>query len=203
MTIPVLPRSIPTLKRFLFAAYIELNAIETKIQPMYWQEQLSSLEGAVILLEDRRYFKHSGIDWKSSVRDFWKMITFRKFGGSSTIEMQFVRTCTGYKQKTLRRKCYEMFLAWALGHRATKLEILKAYLKVAYFGSGLIGVERTSGKVFGKSLGELTIEEIYFLASMLVYPRPKIPTEKWRGKVIRRASYGIILLKKIGRSCLM
>lgn len=96
-----------------------------------------------------------------------------------------------------------MFLAWALGHRATKLEILKAYLKVAYFGSGLIGVERTSGKVFGKSLGELTIEEIYFLASMLVYPRPKIPTEKWRGKVIRRASYGIILLKKIGRSCLM
>lgn len=202
MPIPVLPRSIPTLKRFLFAAYVELNTIETRVQPLYWQEPLSSLEGAVILLEDRRYFKHSGIDWKSSVRDFWRMITLRRFGGSSTIEMQFVRTCTGYKERTLRRKCYEMFLAWALGHRASKLEILKAYLVVAYFGAGLIGAAKTSHSVFGKPLGDLTAEENYFLASMLVYPRPKIPTEKWKGKVARRARYGINLLNKIGRSCL-
>lgn len=202
MPIPILPRSIPTLKRFLFAAYLELNAIETRVRPLYWQEPLSILEGAVILLEDRRYFKHSGIDWKSSARDFWRMITLRKFGGSSTIEMQFVRTCTGYKERTLKRKCYEMFLAWALGHRASKHQILKAYLDVAYFGAGLIGAERTSHKVFGKPLVELADEENYFLASMLVYPRPKNPTEKWRSKVTRRASYGMKLFNRIGNSCL-
>ena len=202
MPIPNLPRSVPTLKRFLFAAYNELNLIEGRIKPFYWEEPLTYLEGAVILLEDRRYFRHAGIDLKSSIRELWKMVTFRRFGGSSTIEMQFVRTFTGYKERTFARKLYEMFLAWALGHRAGKHQILKAYLEVAYFGSGLTGAEQAASRIFGKSAWHLSIEENYNLASMLVYPRPKNPTDKWQKKIDRRSSYGINLLKKIGESAL-
>lgn len=169
---------------------------------MYWAEPLCCLEKAVILLEDRRYFRHSGIDWRSSAREFWRMITLRRFGGSSTIEMQFVRTCTGYKERTISRKLYEMFLAWALGHRVSKHQILKSYLEIAYFGSGLNGAERAANKLFGKSVWQLDVEQNYNLASMLVYPRPKVPTEKWNIKVTRRTSYGLRLFKKIGPTAL-
>ena len=149
-------------------------------------------------MEDRRYFVHSAIDWRSFVREIYKKLTFRKHGGASTIEMQFVRTCTGYRERTFRRKLYEMILAWALLHRASKSEILRSYLQEAYFGANLRGIVRTSRSIYGKSPDDLNQEESFVLASMLVYPRPMVPSELWKNKVSRRAGYGLRLLAKIG-----
>jgi membrane peptidoglycan carboxypeptidase len=148
MPIPTTPKNLPSIKRYLFQAYNDLNSIEQNVFGPGWDDEVSTLERAVILLEDRRYYTHRGIDIRSIIRELVKTLTFRKHGGASTIEMQFVRTCTGYKEISLRRKVYEMFLAWALLHRANKLEILRSYLRIAYFGTGLRGSEVASNAVF-------------------------------------------------------
>src|SRR5665213_95978 len=198
MPIPTIPRSLPSLKRYLYFAYSDINDVERRIRPTWWDGELSDLEKAVILLEDRRYNSHSGIDFRSIAREFLKKITFRRHGRASTIEMQFIRTCTGYKDVTARRKIYEMFLAWALLHRATKLEILRSYLEIAYFGTGIRGHSKAATKMFGKQPFELSQDESFQLASMLVYPRPREPDEKWWSKMQRRAQYGQRLLAKYG-----
>lgn len=198
MPIPTTPNNLPSLKKYLFGAYKELNTIEQNITWVGMQLELSHLEQAVILLEDRRYYSHKGIDLKSVFREIVKKVTFRKHGGASTIEMQFVRTCTGYKELTLRRKVFEMILAWALLHRANKLEILRSYLEIAYFGTGIKGQKQAATLVFGKLPEQLSETESYLLASMLVYPRPRDPSQNWLNRIDKRARYGMRLLTKIG-----
>ena len=72
-----------------------------------------------IVLEDRRFFKHYGVDLHSVLREVSKALTLRRHGGFSTIDMQFVRTITGFRQHTIRRKVYEIVLALALSRIAT------------------------------------------------------------------------------------
>jgi membrane carboxypeptidase/penicillin-binding protein len=143
----------------------------------------------VLISEDRRFFRHNGIDYLCWAREIFRAMTFRKFGGASTIDMQFVRTATGYYDRTIRRKAYEMLLAWLIQYKYSKIQILRYYLKIAFFGSHLYGVERTSHRVFSKHEIDLTLEEAADIASMLVYPRPKEPTERWAAQVHRRSKY--------------
>nr|WP_281720502.1 transglycosylase domain-containing protein [Nitrosomonas nitrosa] len=138
------------------------------------------------------------MDWRSVLRDFIRMVTFRRFGGSSTIEMQFVRTCTGYRQRTIRRKVYEMLLASLLQYRASKIQILKSYMAVVYLGHGVRGAQVAAAMLFSKrQLEQLTVAEACHIAAMMVYPMPKVPTERWRARVDRRANYALSLLAKI------
>lgn len=171
------------------------------IRPLRWtRDDLDDLEVFVVLLEDRRYFQHCGIDPQSFVREFWKLITLQRVGGASTIDMQFVRTRTGFRDRTFKRKIYEMLLAWMLQTKMDKIQILRAYLSEVYLGSRITGVECAAHVVFGKARYELTREEAAFIASMMVYPRPLRPTESWKTRVERRAKYGLSLYKKLGRS---
>lgn len=150
---------------------------------------LTDFEVLVLALEDKRFFQHRGIDVVSVVREFWRAITFRRFGGASTIDMQFVRTATGYRERTLRRKLYEMLLAGLIQYRYTKFQILRAYLSHAFFGSRLIGAERASTRLYRIGPSALTLEQAAELAAMLVYPRPLVPTTGWRSRLDRRAAY--------------
>jgi membrane peptidoglycan carboxypeptidase len=144
-----------------------------------------------LILEDRRFFDHRGIDTKSAIREISRAITFRRHGGASTIDMQFVRTATGYRQKTIRRKLYEIFLVFIIQFRYSKVVILRSYLACAFFGSHLFGANRASQTLYGRDADNLTIDEAAELAAMLVYPRPRSPTPAWELKVKRRARYGI------------
>ena len=184
-----------SFRQSLIRIHIDLFNIESKIDmyEKYSDEELSNFEKAVLLLEDRRFMNHYGIDWISTCREIWKMLTFRRNGGASTIDMQFVRTATGYKKRTFRRKLYEMLLAGLIQFRHDKLVILRSYLACAYFGTGLRGGYAASMKMYEKSDKELTIEEGAMIASFLVYPRPKNPSEKWYSRVQRRANYGIAM----------
>jgi membrane peptidoglycan carboxypeptidase len=91
-----------------------------------------------------------------------------------------------------------MLLAFFLEFRLSKLTILRSYLAIAYFGSGITGVEQTASKVFGKAAEQLSEREAAFLAAMLVYPRPLTPTASWEARVCRRAEYGLVLLRRKG-----
>ncbi len=191
------PRQPLSLKRFLYEVYRDLTIVDRYLLN-YHSGHLNALDRAVLVLEDRRFFRHWGIDWRSVLRDFIRMVTFRRFGGSSTIEMQFVRTCTGYRQRTIRRKVYEMLLASLLQYRASKIQILKSYMAVVYLGHGVRGAQVAAAMLFSKrQLEQLTVAEACHIAAMMVYPMPKVPTERWRARVDRRANYALSLLAKI------
>lgn len=157
----------------------------------------STLEIMTILLEDRRYFSHKGVDRLSVLRETHKLLRLWQPGGASTIEMQFVRTITGYRERTVWRKIYEAALAMALAARCEKRSVLRAYLALAYFGTKLSGADAAAHQIYGKAAVELTIEEAAFVAAMLCYPRPGAAPPKWREKVERRAAYGLALHRTI------
>lgn len=153
------------------------------------EHEFDEFDYLVMALEDRRYLKHCGVDIRAVFREVLKMVTLRKHGGASTIDMQMVRTLTGYRDLTFKRKIYEMILSFLVNCGFSKKEIMKCYMDNAYFGAGLIGVNKASMAEYGKSLYEINSDEKARLAAMLLTPRPKEPTDRWRSVVKARAVY--------------
>jgi len=156
----------------------------------YYPLELTNVEKLVLILEDRRFFFHHGVDLRSSLREFLRAVTLRRHGGASTVDMQFVRTATGYRERTLGRKLYEMLLAVIIQFRYSKIVILRCYLRCAFFGSQLKGANAAAREVFGARSENLSVDDAAFIAAMLVYPRPKQPTAEWKSRIQRRADYG-------------
>lgn len=163
---------------------------------------LSEFEKLVILLEDRRFFRHYGVDWRSVARELFRMISGQRHGGASTIDMQLFRTASGRYEKTVRRKVREFIGVFALQRKFTKIELLRIYLNVAYFGTGLSGVLEGAKAMFPNRFDEfdwrfdparLSLQECAELASLLVYPKPRVAKLDWEAKVRRRAHYGLSL----------
>ena len=193
------PRRIPSFRNALVKIHSDLFQIQRYVQPRELFHELSELELLVIILEDKRFLNHGGVDLIACCRELVKALLLMRHGGASTIDMQFVRTATGFKERTLRRKLYEMFLAVIIQFRYSKRIILRSYIQCAFFGSHLIGIERASKGIFSKVPQQLNLEESAQLAAMLVYPRPLKPTEAWLIRMRRRASYGqrrMLRLKK-------
>lgn len=183
--------SLPSIRRGLLRVHSDLLTIHAEIDQFaaHYPDKLTRFERMVITLEDRRFFKHAAIDLKAIFRVLWRGATFRGFGGASTIDMQFVRTATGYYDRTLRRKIYEILLAKLIQYRYSKIVILRSYLNIAYFGSSMRGAEAAAFKLFDKSSAELDEDEAALIASQLVYPRPLKPSPEWERKRLRRANY--------------
>src|SRR5215831_15765576 len=89
-----------SLRRILIQIHMDLFKVERRIRYDRWPEPLSDFEILVLILEDRRFFKHYGIDVKSLIREIVRALTLHRFGGASTIDMQFVRTATNYRYST-------------------------------------------------------------------------------------------------------
>jgi membrane peptidoglycan carboxypeptidase len=194
----VMPRRFPSLKRFLFKTHRDLGTI-CDVSGPYPADKLTVIEKIILLLEDRRFLQHRGIDLRAVVRESVRFISRQKHGGASTIDMQFVRTQTGFRQHTLTRKLYEMWLAFFLQYRMDKKAILRAYLEIVYLGTGLTGIGQAAYELFNKSVEELCENEAAFIAAMMVYPRPTSEPPSWRKKVERRAAYGSRLLSRFGQ----
>jgi membrane carboxypeptidase/penicillin-binding protein PbpC len=194
------PKAFPTIKGTLIRIHRDLFAIERKL---IWNEGapvLTIFEKIVLVLEDKRFLRHNGFDLIAGTRELLKTLMLRKHGGASTIDMQFVRTATGFKAKTFSRKIYEITLSVIIQFRYSKLTILRSYLNCAFFGSGLHGAEHASLKAFGRPVFQLSRNEAAQLASMLVYPRPLRAEKKWRMKIERRAAYGLRRMARLEES---
>jgi membrane peptidoglycan carboxypeptidase len=189
--------NLPSCRGLLIAIHRDLFVIDRYALVYVTYEPLSIAEKMVLILEDRRYFNHPGIDVIACGRELLRAVTRRRHGGASTIAMQFVRTATGYKERTLRRKLYEMVLAMIIQFRYSKPEILRSYLACAFFGSGIFGIDRASQNQYGKNSSELTLPEAAFIAAMLVYPKPLAATPLWLSKVNRRADYAVRLYPRL------
>jgi penicillin-binding protein 1A len=128
------------------------------------------VRAAFIAVEDRRFYHHGGVDWRSAARAAWRNL--RSLGvreGFSTISMQVVRSAflpTIANQRSLRRKLIEVELARRLEAAVDKQRILELYLNVLYLGNGTYGVEAASRDLFGKHVEELTVADAATLAAL-------------------------------------
>lgn len=128
------------------------------------------VRAAFIATEDRRFYDHAGIDWRSAGRATWRNLTSLSVReGFSTITMQVVRNAfiphmAG--SRSLRRKLIELHLAGRLERALSKQQILELYLNVIYLGNGTYGVEAASRDLFGKSVEKLSLAEAATLAAL-------------------------------------
>ena len=130
------------------------------------------LKAALVATEDRKFYKHSGVDLKGIARAVIKDIKAGGFvEGASTITQQLSKTLFLTPRKTLVRKIKEAILAFQLERRYTKDEILELYLNQVYFGSGAYGAESAAKIFFGKSVKDLSLAECALVAGM-----PKSPS---------------------------
>ncbi len=133
-----------------------------------------SLRAAFIATEDRRFYYHGGVDWRSAGRALLRNLSavgVRE--GFSTITMQVVRNAFLphlSSERTLRRKLIEVELARRLERTLTKQQILEMYLNVIYLGNGTYGVEAASRDLFGKSVARLSLSEAATIAGLAKGP---------------------------------
>ena len=187
----------PSLRSSLLRLHKDIISLREMADATKNDSSLTWVEKAVIVLEDRRFFHHCGYDWKSISRELIKAATFQRHGGASTIDIQLLRTISGRYERTLRRKIRECLGARTLQLKLSKIEILRCYLKIAYFGTGITGADAAALEFYGKASDDLDMDQAAFIASLLVYPKPRIPTANWQTKVGRRAQYGRLLLRTL------
>jgi penicillin-binding protein 1A len=132
------------------------------------------VRAAFIAAEDRRFYYHHGVDWRSLARAGWRNLRALEVReGFSTITMQVVRSAflPGLAdQRSLRRKLIEIELARRLERAVSKQRILELYLNVIYLGNGTYGVEAASRDLFGKGVERLTPAEAALLAGLAKGP---------------------------------
>lgn len=143
---------------------------------------------SLIAAEDHRNDSHPGVDPISILRAIYVRWRFGKVQGASTVEQQFVRVVSGRFERTLARKVYEQALAICVARRRTKLQIANAYLMVAYYGTGIVGIDGLRSRL-GTELWSSDAGCIRAMIARLKYPEPSRPTEKWRMQVRARVAY--------------
>src|SRR3954471_22322528 len=130
---------------------------------------------AFIATEDRRFYEHSGLDWRGVFRATTRNLSAGGIRqGFSTITMQVAHNSflqDRYHGRSLRRKLVELRISRLLERELTKDQILEHYLNVIYLGNGVNGIEAASRDLFGKSVDKLTLSEGALLAAL-----PKAPS---------------------------
>ena len=137
--------------------------------PIGFDEIPTNMVEALIATEDERFYEHSGIDWRGTLRAF---VFLGKRGGASTISQQlarqiFVGVRSRNKIKTILQKAQEWLIAVQLEQRYTKKEILAMYLNKYDFGYQADGIRSAAKIFFNKTPLELKIEESATLVGML------------------------------------
>ncbi len=131
---------------------------------------------AIVAVEDRRFYSHSGIDYIGIARALYKDIIHASLKeGASTITQQLAKVMFLTPEKTITRKLKEMQLAIKLEKQLSKNEILELYLNNVYFGHGAYGVEMASRIYFGKSVSQITVAEAALLAGLVKAPNTYSP----------------------------
>jgi len=122
---------------------------------------------AIVSIEDKKFFRHNGIDYRALVRAVKAMIeNGEATQGGSTITMQLARNIFLSQEKTWQRKVEEMYIARELEKKYTKDEILEFYLNNIYFGNGYYGIQSASRGYFNRDVQDLDLSEQVFLCAI-------------------------------------
>jgi penicillin-binding protein 1C len=158
------------------------------------------LVAATVAAEDRRFWRHPGIDPIATLRAVKRDLLERSFvEGGSTISQQVAKLLLNRESPHRRRgvsaKIREAILALRLEHRYTKQEILALYLNLAAYGNQIVGAERASRAYFGCPASMLTPAQAAFLAGLPQRPSGFNP---YRAFTAARSRQRVVLARMEG-----
>ena len=136
-----------------------LHGEENRVKVDY-EEIPEDLINALVAIEDQRFWKHQGVDWRRTGGAFLNMFLGMKdtYGGS-TITQQLIKNMTQNDDVTVKRKILEIFRALEFERNYSKEEILEMYLNYIYLGGSCYGVGTASLTYFGKPVSELSLAQ--------------------------------------------
>ncbi len=135
------------------------------------------LPQAFVAIEDRRFYRHFGLDPIGLARAVAVNLAARGVReGGSTLTQQLAKNLFLTQERTVSRKIDEVIIALALEKEYSKSGILELYLNRVYFGSGAYGVEAAAQRYFGKSARTVTLAEAAMLAGLVKAPSRLAPT---------------------------
>ena len=144
-----------------------------------------ALRMALVLSEDKRFYEHSGVDWRAASAAAWGNLWNQRTRGASTITMQLAGLLDGdWRQgpggRTVVQKLGQTVAAQVLDRRWRKDQILEAYLNLVPFRSELVGIDALSRTLFGKAAHGLDDREAAVAAALVRAPnaRPALVAQR-------------------------
>ena len=133
---------------------------------------------AVLLHEDRQFFRHPGVNGGSLLRGAFRtfVVGDRRIGGS-TVTMQLARRLYGLDSRSVSGKAVQLLRALELEAKYGKREILEAYLNLAPYGGNVEGVGAASLVYFHRPAADLTLAEALALAVVPQSPARRVPRD--------------------------
>jgi membrane peptidoglycan carboxypeptidase len=166
----------------------DLTTAHARYRASLKREIPQTLVLTLVAAEDRRFFQHGGVDFRSICRAVWKNVSVQSREGGSTIEQQLVRRLTGMRRRSIKRKIKEILLASLVDTVVPKADIPGVYLSVAYFGSRMNGLQEACVRL-GVRLRTLTPRECAAIVARLKYPEPKTASSARGLQIARRTDY--------------
>lgn len=152
---------------------------------------------ALVAGEDKRFYRHSGVDLLAVGRAAWKNLRAgRIVSGASTISM-LVGKLIQPRPRTLRTKILEARRALGLERALDKDALLEQYLNRAPFGGNVAGIEAAARRYFAKSAADLTLSEAALLVGLPQSPsrlRPDLHPDR----AVRRRDYILEQMRQCG-----
>ncbi len=156
-----------------------------------------NLQNAFIAVEDKRFYRHSGVDWyRTASAGLNYIFKFDKSFGASTITQQLIKNVTGDSEYSIRRKIQEMFYATDLERNMSKDEILEMYLNIVNLSQSCYGVGAAAQKYFSKDVSELTLIECACIASITKSPSYYDPINNPQNNAKRRDTVLTLMLEQ-------
>ena len=145
---------------------------------------------AFLSAEDKNFYEHAGVDFigvaRAIVTNLRRMGTGQRLVGASTITQQVAKNFLLTNEVSIDRKVKEAILAFRIERALSKDRILELYLNEIYLGVGSYGVAAAALNYFDRSLDELTLPEIAYIAGLPKAPNNYHPTRKSDAAKIRR-----------------
>lgn len=176
------------------------TSIQEKVAEIKKKENYTKYEelpedyiNAVVAVEDRRFFKHTGVDAISIIRAVLidaKELELKE--GGSTITQQLAKNTYFTQKKTFTRKISEIFMAIEYEKNCSKEEIFELYVNTSYFGDGYYCVKDAAKGYFDKLPKDMTLYESTLLAGIPNAPSVYAPTKnpelsrQRQGQVVRK-----------------
>jgi penicillin-binding protein 1C len=172
------------------ALHEALSSEQTRAMRLPADDLPPMLVAATLAAEDRRFYRHVGVDPLAIVRALkTNLVAGRVVEGGSTISQQASKLLLNRlepgRARGLAAKIREAVIALRLEHRFTKPELLALYLNLAPYGNQYVGAERASRGYFGVSASQLTPAQAAFLAGLPQRPSGFNPYRS-RDAAIRR-----------------
>lgn len=150
------------------------NLGDTRRETIATDEIPQQLKDAVISIEDRRFYKHIGVDPIRIMGAFVSNLQGNSLQGGSTLTQQLIKLSyysTSEQDQTIRRKVQEAWLSLELEREKSKDQILDYYINKVYMNNQIYGMETAAKVYYGKSLDQLNLAQTALLAGM-----PQAPT---------------------------